>query len=257
MKASIVIANYNNAQFINECINSLNSQTYNNIEIIFFDDNSQDNSIEIIEKFKNVKVVKNDIQTNFGSINQINAFKKSIELCTGDVIFFLDSDDYFHKSKIEKIVNQFLEDSEKMVVFDFPIILKNKKEIIKKKRDSLLKTYWGYIHPTSCISIRKEIVNKIFDSTLNDNFKDIWLDLRILLFSKNLLNYKIINDNLTYYRQTEDNVSSKFKKYSKNWWKRRSQAHEYFHAFCNKNDIKFTKNLDYLFTKLICFCFKR
>ena len=88
MKASIVIANYNNAQFINECINSLNSQTYNNIEIIFFDDNSQDNSIEIIEKFKNVKVVKNDIQTNFGSINQINAFKKGIELSTGDVIFF-------------------------------------------------------------------------------------------------------------------------------------------------------------------------
>ena len=251
MKASIVIANYNNAQFINECINSLNSQTYNNIEIIFFDDNSQDNSIEIIEKFKNVKVVKNNIQTNFGSINQINAFKKGIELSTGDIIFFLDSDDYFHKSKIEKIVNQFLEDSEKMVVFDFPIILKNKKEIIKKKRDSLLKTYWGYIHPTSCISIRKEIVNKIFDSTLNDNFKNIWLDLRILLFSKNLLNYKIVNDNLTYYRQTEDNVSSKFKKYSKNWWKRRNEAHDYYFYFMKKNNLKTKKNLDFYFTKIL------
>lgn len=251
MKASVVIANYNNGKFINECINSLNSQTYNNIEIIFFDDNSHDNSIEIIEKFKNVKVIKNNIQTNFGSINQINAFKKSIELCTGDVIFFLDSDDYFHKSKIEKVINQFLEDSEKMVVFDFPIILKNKKEIIQKKKNSLLKTYWGYIHPTSCISIRKEIVNKIFDSTLNDNFKNIWLDLRILLFSKNLLNYKIINDNLTYYRQTEDNVSSKFKKYSKNWWKRRNEAHEYYLYFMKKNNLKTKKNLDFYFTKIL------
>ena len=251
MKASVVIANYNNGKFINECINSLNSQTYNNIEIIFFDDNSHDNSIEIIEKFKNVKVIKNNIQTNFGSINQINAFKKSIELCTGDVIFFLDSDDYFHKSKIEKVINQFLEDSEKMVVFDFPIILKNKKEIIKKKKNSLLKTYWGYIHPTSCISIRKEIVNKIFDCTSNDNFKNIWLDLRILLFSKNLLNYKIINDNLTYYRQTEDNVSSKFKKYSKNWWKRRNEAHEYYLYFMKKNNLKTKKNLDFYFTKIL------
>tara|TARA_A100001011_G_scaffold4959_1_gene5746 strand:+ start:579 stop:1346 length:768 start_codon:yes stop_codon:yes gene_type:complete len=251
MKASVVIANYNNGQFINECINSLNSQTYDNIEIIFFDDNSQDNSIEIIKKFKNVKVIKNNVQTNFGSINQINAFKKGIELSTGDVIFFLDSDDYFHKSKIEKIVNQFLEDSEKMVVFDFPIIVKNKKEIIKKKRDSLLKTYWGYIHPTSCISIRKEIVNKIFDSTLNDNFKNIWLDLRILLFSKNLLNYKIVNDNLTYYRQTEDNVSSKFKKYSKNWWKRRNEAHDYYFYFMKKNNLKTKKNLDFYFTKIL------
>ena len=47
MKASVVIANYNNAKFIEDCINSLNSQTYNNIEIIFFDDNSKDNSIEV------------------------------------------------------------------------------------------------------------------------------------------------------------------------------------------------------------------
>ena len=251
MKASVVIANYNNAQFINECINSLNSQTYNNIEIIFFDDNSQDNSIEIIEKFKNVKVIKNNIQTNFGSINQINAFKKSIELCTGDVIFFLDSDDYFHKSKIEKIINQFLQDNKKMVIFDFPIILKNKKEIVQKKKNNLFKTYWGYIHPTSCISIRKEIVNKIFDSTLNDNFKDIWLDLRILLFSKNLLNYEIVNDNLTYYRQSEDNVSSKFKKYSKNWWKRRNEAHDYYFYFMKKNNLKTKKNFDFYFTKIL------
>ena len=161
MKASIVIANYNNAQFINECINSLNSQTYNDIEIIFFDDNSQDNSIEIIEKFKNVKIIKNNVQTNFGSINQMNAFKKGVELSTGDVIFFLDSDDYFHKNKIEMIINQFLQDNTKMVIFDFPIILKDKKEILQKKANNLFKTYWGYIHPTSCISIRKEIVNKI------------------------------------------------------------------------------------------------
>ena len=126
-----------------------------------------------------------------------------------------------------------------------------KKEIIQKKKNSLLKTYWGYIHPTSCISIRKEIVNKIFDCTSNDNFKNIWLDLRILLFSKNLLNYKIINDNLTYYRQTEDNVSSKFKKYSKNWWKRRNEAHDYYFYFMKKNNLKTKKNLDFYFTKIL------
>ena len=102
MKASVVIANYNNAQFIQECINSINSQSYKNIEIIFFDDNSKDNSIEVIEKFENVKIIKNKAQTNFGSLNQMNAFKKAVELSTGDIIFFLDSDDYFVNNKIEK-----------------------------------------------------------------------------------------------------------------------------------------------------------
>ena len=78
MKASVVIANYNNAKYIEDCINSLNSQTYNNVEIIFFDDNSKDNSTEIIKKFHNIKVIENNIQTNFGSFNQMNAFKKVI-----------------------------------------------------------------------------------------------------------------------------------------------------------------------------------
>tara|TARA_B100001057_G_scaffold434213_1_gene463690 strand:+ start:1431 stop:2198 length:768 start_codon:yes stop_codon:yes gene_type:complete len=251
MKASIVIANYNNAKFINECINSLNSQTYNNIEIIFFDDNSKDNSIEVIEKYKNVKVVKNNVQTDFGSVNQINAFKKCIELSTGDVIFFLDSDDYFHKDKVKKIINQFLKDDTKKIIFDFPIILKDRKEIIYKKVNLFFKTYWGYIHPTSCISIRKEIANKIFETTLNDNFKNIWLDLRILLFSKYLLNYNVVNENLTYYRQTENNVSSKFKKYSKSWWKRRNEALDYYFYFMNRNNLKSEKNLDFYVTKII------
>ena len=122
MKASVVIANFNNAKYIQDCINSLKSQTYDNIEIIFFDDNSKDNSIEIIEKFENIKIIRNNIQTNFGSLNQINAFKKAIELSSGELIFFLDSDDFFHKNKIEKITNLFLNDRDKMIVFDFPII---------------------------------------------------------------------------------------------------------------------------------------
>ena len=100
MKASVIIANFNNGKFVDQCIESLNSQTYENIEIIFFDDNSTDNSLEIIKNYKNVEVIENKIQTKFGSLNQINAFKKSIEISTGDIIFFLDSDDYFKEDKI-------------------------------------------------------------------------------------------------------------------------------------------------------------
>ena len=74
---SVLIANYNNSSYIQQCINSLNSQTYKNLEIIFFDDNSSDNSLEIIKKFSNVKIIENKIQTKFASLNQLNGFKKS------------------------------------------------------------------------------------------------------------------------------------------------------------------------------------
>ena len=251
MRASVVIANYNNAKFIPDCINSLKSQTYNNIEVIFFDDNSTDNSLEVIEKFENVKIIKNKHQTNFGSLNQINAFKKAINESTGDIIFFLDSDDYFHNSKIEKIINKFLDDRKKMIIYDFPIILKDNNQTFPKKIINNNLTYWGYIHPTSCISIRKNFINKVFDNVINDKFTNIWLDLRILLFSKYIHKYDIIKDNLTYYRQSSDNVSSKFKKFSKSWWKRRNEAHDYFFDFVKRNNLKINKNLDFYLTKLI------
>ncbi len=251
MKASVVIANYNNSKFIHECIDSLNNQTYQNIEIIFFDDNSTDNSLEIIKRFKNIKIIENKTQTNFGSFNQINAFKKSIQSSTGDIVFLLDSDDFFRKDKIEKIIDFFSKNENENIVFDYPVIKKNDKEIPQKKKANFFKTYWGYIHPTSCISIRRKYSDKIFDKVVDNKFSDIWLDLRILLFSKYLDKYNVINDNLTFYRQFEGNESSKFKKFSKSWWQRRNLAHEYFLNFKIMNNLKIGKNLDFYISKLI------
>ena len=104
---SVLIANYNSSSYIQHCINSLNSQTYKNLEIIFFDDNSSDSSLDIIKQFSNVKIIENKVQTKFGSLNQLNAFKEAIKISKGDLIFLLDSDDYFNKEKIEKVVDFF------------------------------------------------------------------------------------------------------------------------------------------------------
>ena len=161
MKASIVIANFNNAKFIPECINSIKSQTYKNHEIILFDDNSTDNSIQVAETFENIQIIKNKEQLGFGSLNQINAFSKALEVSTGDIIFFLDSDDYFHKQKIEKIIKLFEEKKDENIIFDYPIIINNNKTFIKKKNLKILNSYWGYIHPTSCISTRRDFAKKL------------------------------------------------------------------------------------------------
>lgn len=251
MKASIVIANYNNSNFIEECINSLNSQTYKDLEIIFFDDNSSDNSLDIIKKFNNVKIIQNSFQTKFGSFNQMNAFKKCVQICTGNVILFLDSDDFFEKEKVEKVINFFLENKNKKIVFDFPTLINKDKKLRIKKKKNFFSTYWGYIHPTSCISIQRKFIGEIFNKIISDKFTDIWLDLRILIFSKYIDEYNVIEENLTLYRQIDSNISSKFKKFNKKWWKRRNEAHNYFFDFVKTNNLKVKKNLDFYITKII------
>ena len=253
MKASVVIANYNNEKYIEKCINSLKSQTYDDIEIIFFDDNSSDNSLDVVKNFSNIKIIENKEKSNYASLNQLNAFKKAINLSNGELIFFLDSDDFFHEQKIETIVSYFIKNSKNQIVFDLPIEIYNNSQKFEKGNKNVFKTYWQYIYPTSCITIKKSIFEKLYESISSNNFTDVWMDLRICIYAQYVLNqYNKINQNLTYYRKTDHNVSSKFKKYSKNWWKRRKQAHEYFYFFCKNENIKFSKNIDYLFTKFIC-----
>ena len=250
---SVLIANYNSSSYIQQCINSLNSQTYKNLEIIFFDDNSSDNSLEIIKKFSNVKIIENKIQTKFGSLNQLNAFRKGIKISKGDLIFLLDSDDYFKNEKIEKVVNYFKNNKKAEIVFDYPFIVENKKIYTDRKNNKILKTYWPYIHPTSCISIKRNCFLEMLDLLSYEDYTDVWIDLRICLYSKFILkDFHILNENLTFYRKTMSSISSKFRKFSKNWWKRRRQAHKFFQKFSQDNEINFNKNLDFFVTKTIC-----
>ena len=248
---TILVINFNNSKFINECINSLKSQTYKNIEIIFFDDNSKDDSLEVIKKYDNIKIIENKSHTKFGSLNQISGFKRSFEQSKGKIIFFLDSDDYFSISKIDKVVSYFLVNKNCNIVFDYPIIKKDGYFLPVAKKKNFFKSYWGYIHPTSCIAIRKKILNKLFDEINDYKFFNVWMDFRILLFSKYIDKHNIINDHLTFYRQFDGTVSSKFKKFTKSWWKRRNEAHDYFFDFVERNNLKINRNLDFYITKLV------
>lgn len=50
---SVIIPNYNHAQYLDERIQSILNQTYQNFEVIILDDKSTDNSREVIEKYRN------------------------------------------------------------------------------------------------------------------------------------------------------------------------------------------------------------
>ncbi len=88
-------------------------------------------------------------------------------------------------------------------------------------------------------------------------FPDIWMDFRIALYLKYISNnFFILENNLTYYRQSPEMISANFKFLSLAWWKRREQAHEYVKYFFFKNRIKYNKNLDYYLTSFTNFLFK-
>lgn len=103
---TVYILNHNYSAYLDECIESLISQTYKNIEIIIIDDNSSDESVKIINRWKK----KYDyINTYFNktSLGLIKSANQALHLSTGNFIIRLDADDFLEKTAIEDLIRDF------------------------------------------------------------------------------------------------------------------------------------------------------
>ena len=96
---SVIIPNYNSFLYIEDTINSVLNQSYENIEIIVVDDFSTDDSVIVknLTKSKNIKIIK--LESNFG--RPAGPRNIGLDCAQGDFIAFLDSDDIWHHQKIE------------------------------------------------------------------------------------------------------------------------------------------------------------
>ena len=104
MKISIITATYNSEAHITDCVKSVNSQTYDNIEHIIIDGASKDNTVKKIEETPN-RVTKIVSEPDKGIYDAMN---KGIRMATGDVIGILNSDDFFTSDDvIETVVDAF------------------------------------------------------------------------------------------------------------------------------------------------------
>ena len=252
IKVSVLIANYNNEKYLNECIDSIKKQTYQNVEIIIHDDSSSDNSIKRINKYKNITIIKNRKRGKYGSYNQMNAYYRAFKKSKGEIIFLLDSDDLFKKNKIKTVINTFLKNKKISSLFDLPIYkYRNKLKSVKNKK-KIISNFWPFIPPQSCIVMKREEFKKTIKKINFNLFPDIWMDFRIGLYLKYIKkDFYILDKNLTYYRQSPEMISSNFKFLSLAWWERRKQAHHYVKYFFFKNNIRHVINLDYLLTNFI------
>ena len=88
---TVIIGNYNYAHFLEQAIRSVLDQTYENVQLIVVDDGSTDHSRDIIHSFGDA--VQAIFQENAG---QGAAFNAGLALAQGDIICFLDSDDFYY-----------------------------------------------------------------------------------------------------------------------------------------------------------------
>jgi glycosyltransferase involved in cell wall biosynthesis len=107
-KVSVIIATYNNAQYINQAIDSVLNQTYSHYEIIIIDDGSVDHTKQVLQPY--LEQYSDTIQYYYQENQGVSKARNlGIEMATGEYVVFLDADDLFLPDKLASQVAVFQE----------------------------------------------------------------------------------------------------------------------------------------------------
>lgn len=252
MKFSVLISSYNKGKYLEECILSCLNQTYEVKEIILLDNFSDDGTKQILDRYKSrIKIVYKNKISKFSPLNQIDLIKEGVNLCSSDIVCLLDADDYFLQDKIYKL-NQVYENNRVEVVFDIPLIKSNGKYNKLKLKKKIQKNIWPTIINTSAISLKKKYLESCINLCLLEDFNLLEIDFRLNAISRCVdKNFYILNQPLSIYRVVPNSIMSNAKKFSKNWWLRRSQAHDYMKMIYKLNNKVYSNIFDSKITSFI------
>ena len=132
------------------------------------------------------------------------------------------------------------------------LLKKNNKKFRFNTSEKFQKNIWPKIIPTSSISLRRNFMQACISEGLFENYNLLEIDFRINVLARNIRkNFKIINSEITIYRQVDDSIMSNIKKYSKKWWIKRKEAHEFMKNFFIKNQLVYENKFDYYLTDKI------
>lgn len=217
IKVSVIVPAYNAEKNIEQCINSIATQTYKNIEIIIVNDGSKDNTKNICKNLKNK-------YTNIIIINQKNmGVSKSrnvgIDNATGDYIMFVDSDDFVDENIIEIMLknheNDLVISNYKRYYNETKIINNIQIEEKKYNKEEFLEDFWNlyncYLINSPCFRLYKRNIINLHGIRFNPKYElgeDLIFNLEYLNYCKKIY---VLNKYMYNYRYSDNSLTTKYR----------------------------------------------
>jgi len=219
-KVSIITASYNYAHLIENAINSVINQTYNNWELIIVDDGSEDNSTEIIrkytKKYSNIKLYQHNGNVNKGLKETIIL---GLKYSKGEYIAFLESDDWLENNYLDEKIRVIEQNPDVKFIFNdvnpfsqdenfdltwYTNYLKEQRTILRNEQMPCnCEKYFvkhNFIPTFSCVFVEKNLLLSCDFNTPSDPALDYWLFKQ--LASKTDFYY--VNKKLTHWMMHKD-----------------------------------------------------
>ena len=220
---SIVTVVYNGEKYLEDTIQSVLNQTYDNIEYIIIDGGSTDGTIDIIKKYED----KIDYWVSEKDAGIYDAMNKGISLCSGEIVGIINADDWYEKNSVEIIVSAYKECSNTLCLIHGIMKVYNKDgEYVgsRKGKDLPIVNFMTtpFKHPTCFVTLETYKKVGLYDTTYR-LAADYDFMLRVI---KNKANRIFVNKPITCLRQVgvtsgskgvsaEDEILHIVKKYSR------------------------------------------
>lgn len=208
MRISIAMATYNGARYLQEQLDSFNSQIRKPDELVICDDLSTDNTLKIINNFSQNVLFDVQIFSNKHRLGYTKNFGKALSFCSGDLIFLSDQDDIWLPEKISTVLEVANSKSNSAL-----LCFQNDAFVGEEFSQDFSTSYFSKLRKKGksdydltlgcCMAIRKEFLPYILPIPDSADGHDRWIsDISLTINRK-----KIIESQLQYYRRHNENVS--------------------------------------------------
>lgn len=213
MKVSICVPIYNVGNYLSDCLDSLFQQSYQNIEYIFVDDASTDNSINILrKKIKEYQDFRKDIKIITHNINRglAAARNTAIEHTSGEFVFWVDPDDTIKLDAIEQLIKWQQETKSEIIFYrmchQYKTYSKETPSFKETTKKNIIKGLLCRKLPVGvCGKLIKTSLYKKYNITVEEGInmgEDFQTIPRLVYFSQKTTFY---NEVLYYYNRTNSN----------------------------------------------------
>ena len=213
-KISVIIPIYKVEKYIEKCVCSLMEQTLDDVEYIFVDDCSPDNSIKILEttleryphRVANVRIIHHDVNKGLTS-----ARNSGLAVARGEYIAHCDSDDWVESTMYEELYNKAVEENADIVYSNINMVFKDYSEVCQSAAYSddktvLMKNYISSVWTCLVFAIAKKELydtHSLKSPTHLSYCEDFWLSVRLFHFAR-----KIAYINKAFYNYNRMNEAS-------------------------------------------------
>ena len=207
MKISVITPSLNQADFIEESIKSVLYQDYSNFEHIIIDGGSNDNTIDILKKYNHLNWISEK------DSGQSQAINKGFKLATGDIICWLNSDDYFDTDTFARVSDYFNKHPDCSLLYGDITYIDEKNTIVRRITgneisNSALSIYPDLVRQPSTFW-RSSVINEF--GGLNEKLR-LAMDLDFFLRISRKYKFHYIAQNLSFFRTYPEGKTLKFQR---------------------------------------------